>query len=118
MLESVPGGAELMVIGIMLVAVAIPVAGIWKTFKKAGEPKYAALVPLYNVFIMTRIGGISPLWTLLWLVPIVNIVAAIRTTVAVADAFDAGALLGVGIGLVPWLGWPILGFSGYQYQAS
>ncbi|HUG89954.1 MAG TPA: DUF5684 domain-containing protein, partial [Planctomycetaceae bacterium] len=37
------------------------IAGVWKTFTKAGEPGWAALIPIYNVVVLCRIAG-KPEW--------------------------------------------------------
>jgi len=43
---------------ILMITVAIVQwAGMWKVFTKAGQPGWAAIIPIYNIYIMTKIGG-------------------------------------------------------------
>jgi hypothetical protein len=41
--------------------VAVVIAGIWKVYEKAGQPGWAAIVPIYNFYIMLKIIG-KPTW--------------------------------------------------------
>lgn len=116
MAQGIPGGMELSVILLLILLLVVPIAGIAKVFSKAGEPWWAAIIPLYNIYVMTKIGGISPLWILVWLIPYLNIIAALKTSVAVSKTFGAGTLFGVGMAILPWIGWPLLGFGKYEYQ--
>jgi hypothetical protein len=69
----------------------------WKTFKKAGEPGWAALIPLYNVVVILRISG-KPLWWLLLLcIPGVNFFAGILVAMGIAKGFGRGPLFGLGL---------------------
>ena len=40
-----------------LIIVVPFVAGMWKIFEKAGQPGWAAIVPIYNLFVLTQIAG-------------------------------------------------------------
>jgi len=46
----------------------------WRVFEKAGEPGWAALIPIYNIYVELKIVGRPWWWLLLLLIPIVNIV--------------------------------------------
>src|SRR6476646_7985367 len=58
----------------MLVIAVIFIIGMWKTFVKAGQPGWAAIIPIYNAYILTQIAGRPGWWVLLMLIPLVNIV--------------------------------------------
>ena len=60
------------IIVIYLAVVAVGLAGIWKTFTKAGKPGWAAIVPFYNLFVLVEISGRPVLWFFLMLIPCVN----------------------------------------------
>ena len=64
---------------ICLVLAVISIAGTWKAFEKAGQPGWACIIPIYNTYIMLKIGGKPGWWLLLFLIPLVNIVFAIWT---------------------------------------
>lgn len=97
--------------GILWLAAAIAtIAGWWKLFEKAGKPGWAAIIPIYNLWIIIEICG-KPWWWLLviLLVPIVNIVLAIMLLAEFVKKFGqpgwhALLLIFVGFVYAPWLG--------------
>lgn len=118
------GGAGAAAAGIagllfMLIYVGIIVAviaGMWKTFTKAGQPGWAAIVPIYNLYIWTKIVGRPWWWLLLMFIPIVSIVIAIILCVDLAKSFGKGIGFAVGLILLGFIFIPILGFGSAQYQ--
>ena len=40
------------------------IAGLWKIFEKAGHPGWAAIIPIYNMYIITKIAGKEWWWLL------------------------------------------------------
>ncbi len=59
---------------IYLAIVVLMVAGIWATFVKAGEPGWAAIVPIYNTVVMLKIVDKPLWWIILLFIPFVNII--------------------------------------------
>ena len=49
----------------LLAIVVVFVWGLWKVFEKAGEPGWAALVPIYNAIVLLKIAGRPGWWVLL-----------------------------------------------------
>ena len=73
-------------------AVTIPavVAGWLGVFPKAGQSRWAALVPFYNTYVLVvRVAGLSPLWFVLLLIPPINLIAAILVNIEVVRAVRA-----------------------------
>jgi len=93
------------------------IAGVWKTFVKAGKPGWAAIVPIYNAIVLLEIAGKPLWWIILLLIPVVNLVVAILVMIEVAKRFGKGAGFGVGLALLGFIFFPILGFGDAQYQA-
>src|SRR6188508_1926315 len=90
--DSAAGGvAATAMLVVWFAVVAIVVAAIWKVFVKAGEPGWAALVPIYNLIVMLKIAGKPAWWVVLMFIPIVNFVVAIIVYIAFAQAFGKGA---------------------------
>ena len=84
--------------GLIYLAIFIVlIAGYWKVFEKAGEPGWAAIVPIYNLYVMLKIAGKPAWWLLLMLIPFVNLVIAIMVNLEIAKRF--GKSDGFGIGL-------------------
>ena len=101
----------------LAIIVAI-IAGIWKVFTKAGKPGWAAIVPIYNVIVLLEIAGKPLWWILLFFIPLVNIVMAVIVGIAIAKNFGKSEAFGVGLALLGFIFYPILGFGDAQYQGS
>lgn len=101
---------------IYLAILVFVIAGLWKAFMKAGQPGWAAIVPIYNLYILTKIAKKPGIWVLLMLIPIVNLVIMILLSIEVARQFGKGTGFGVGLALLGFVFWPILGFGEAKYQ--
>ena len=42
---------------VMIVIAVVFIIGYWKVFEKAGQPGWAAIIPIYNAYILTQIAG-------------------------------------------------------------
>ena len=106
-------------IGMMLIWCAIVlvlVASLWKVFVKAGEPGWAAIVPIYNLFILAKIAGKPMWWGVLMLIPLVGFIVFIIVAIALAEKFGKGAGFGLGLSFLGIIFFPILGFGDSRYQ--
>ena len=111
------GGVGIVMGLIWLAVIVLMIASIWKVFTKAGQPGWAALVPIYNIVILLKIVG-KPLWWIIgFLIPIVNFVVAILVMVALAKAFGKGVGFAIGLLLLGFVFFPMLAFSDAKYTA-
>ncbi|SMC69377.1 DUF5684 domain-containing protein [Lentzea albidocapillata] len=102
---------------ISLVIVVAAIVVMWKTFAKAGQPGWAAIIPIYNLYVMTQIGGRPAWWTVLLLIPGVNVVVLAILSIDIAKSFGKDAVFGiVGLWLFSIVGYAILGFGNAQYR--
>ena len=95
--QSVGPMAGLFSGGFMLFALAFAVVviiGWWKMFEKAGEPGWAAIIPIFNVIVLLKIAGRPVWWVVLYFIPLVNIVATIIVAIDIAKAFGQSAVFG------------------------
>ena len=99
----------------LLIALLVIVA-IWKVFTKAGRPGWAAIIPIYNMYVWCKIVGRPGWWVILMLIPFVNIIVGIVVCIDMAKSFGKGAGFGIGIALLGFIFLPILGFGSAQYQ--
>jgi len=99
----------------LLIALLIIVA-MWKVFTKAGQPGWASIIPIYNLYVWCKIVGRPWWWILLMLIPFVNFIVAIILCIDMAKSFGKGAGFGIGLALLGIIFWPILGFGSAQYQ--
>ncbi len=84
---------------------------MWKMFEKAGEPGWAAIVPLYNAYVMFKIAWGNGWKFLLLLIPIANIVFAIMLPFKLAKAFGKSSGFGAGLLFLSVVFYPILAFD-------
>jgi chromate transport protein ChrA len=101
---------------ICLAIVVLAIAGLWKTFEKAGQPGWAAIVPIYNIYVAVTIAGRPWWWLLLWFIPFVNFIIGIIVFLDIAKKFGKGTGFGVGLFFLPFIFFPILGFGDARYQ--
>ena len=98
-----------------LAVIILLFAALWKVFQKAGQPGWAAIIPIYNLYIMTKIAGKPGWWVLLMIIPFVNIIFAIWLYNMVAKSFGQNEGFTVGLVLLGIIFWPILGFGSSRY---
>jgi hypothetical protein len=101
---------------VVLALTIIVFAGFWKTFEKAGEPGWAAIIPIYNLYVLVKISGNAGWWTILFFIPVLNFLATLKISINLAGKFDRGILFGLGLAILSFIFFPILGFGNYQYQ--
>lgn len=101
---------------VYLAIIALMVAALWKVFTKAGQPGWAAIIPIYNFIVLLQIVGKPVWWVLLMLIPFVNLVIAILVYIELAKAFGKGGGFAAGLILLPIVFFPILGFGSAQYK--
>lgn len=99
-----------------LAVVVVVLIAMWKVFVKAGQPGWAAIVPIYNTYIMLKIAGRPWWWLLLLLIPIVSIIIAIIVMIDLSKSFGKGIGFAIGLIFLPFIFVPILGFGSAQYQ--
>jgi len=92
------------------------IAAWWKIFTKAGQPGWACIIPIYNLYVWCKIVGRPWWWILLMLIPFVNFIILIILIIDLANSFGKGVGFGIGWLLLAVIFFPILGFGSAQYQ--
>src|SRR4030095_3100255 len=100
----------------LLIALLLIVA-MWKVFTKAGQPGWASIIPIYNIYIWCKIVGRPAWWIILMLIPFVNFIICIILCIDLAKSFGKGAGFGLGLAFLAVIFFPILAFGAAQYQA-
>ncbi|MFB6141644.1 MAG: DUF5684 domain-containing protein [Halosimplex sp.] len=120
-LQSNGSGGALAALGLLFIIVPlivglVVVAGMWKTFSKAGQPGWAAIVPIYNVYVLVaKIADRDIVWVLLSIfIPFAIIIPLID----VAEAFGKGTGYGLGLAFLGFIFFPMLGFGDAQYRGT
>jgi len=98
---------------------------IWFVFKKAGQPGWAATIPIYNLMVGLRVAG-KPWWWIFGIlfvfIPIFGILLFVVEHIFVSSSisrnFGQATGFTVGLILLPFLFYPILAFGKYQWSAE
>lgn len=119
-----PAGGAMMLFGLVLFVFAIVVVvALWKLFKKAGQPGWAAIIPIYNTYILLQIAE-KPVW---WLIAIplsfipfigffVSLAFSVLIGIEVAKKFGKSEAFGAILCGILGVGYLILGFGDAEYQ--
>ena len=120
------------IIGLILIAVAVfMIIANCKLFKKAGEPWWKAIVPLYNSWVETKIVGLAwwwfPIFAVLtaliakngetnYVLYIALVLVSFNYNFNLAKKFGKSNGFAVLTTLLPVIGLPILAFGSAQYD--
>ena len=110
------GVAAGFLIVVYIAVIAFVIAGMWKTFAKAGQPGWTAIIPILNLLVLIRIAGREWWWLLLMLIPCVSIVIFAIVALDVARRFGRTTAFGVGLWLLSPIFLLILGFGDSEFQ--
>lgn len=112
-----PSGGVMAVVGIFyFIVIILMIIGLWKVFTKAGQPGWASIIPIFNIYVLLKIAGKPGWWLLLLFIPFVNLIIGIIVVIALAEKFGKGGGFAVGLILLPFIFYPILGFGDARYQ--
>jgi hypothetical protein len=110
------GGGIGAIIGLLIAIIMI--AAMWKLFTKAGEPGWAAIIPIYNFIVLLKIAGRPVWWVILMLIPFVNLIVFILVCIDLARKFGKGTGYGIGLALLGVIFFPLLAFGDAQYNPA
>lgn len=80
----------------------------WKIFSRCNQSGWKALIPFYNLFILTKILKKPIWWSIIYfIIPIGHIIVAIQ----IAKLFEKKILFIVGLILLPFIFYPVLALS-------
>lgn len=111
---------------IRILAALFLYVSLWKIFKKADRPGWAALVPVYNFYTYVRVMGFSGWTTIILLIPffkapiILDLLAAfffVYLNYRLAKSFNRGPLFTMGTIVLFPLFILILAFDNSEYES-
>jgi hypothetical protein len=92
---------------------------LWKIFDKAGQPGWAAIVPIYNAYVLiVEVCQLSIVWFIVYLIPCTSFIAAIMVALKLAEKFGKEVGFAVGLILLPIIFYPLLAFGDARYRAG
>ena len=100
----------------ILIIYIITVIGMWKMYEKAGREGWKAIIPIYNMYVLTEISGQNGWLFLLCLIPGVGaLIWSIMVSLKLAPAYGKDTGFAIGLILLPPIFYMILGFGNAQY---
>jgi hypothetical protein len=113
------GGMAVVFTGVFLIVMlaigVVMIASLWKVFAKAGQPGWAAIVPIYNAVVLLQITGRPLWWIILFMIPLANIIVGILVAVDLAKSFGQSTGFALGLVFLGFIFFPILGFGSARY---
>lgn len=85
---------------------------------KAGKPGWAAIIPIYNLIVLLEIAGRPLWWIILLIIPFVNFIVLILVNIDIARKFGKGVGFAIGMLILPFIFWPMLGFGDATYNPA
>ncbi|MFC2098336.1 DUF5684 domain-containing protein [Bacteroidota bacterium] len=114
-------GTGMLVFG--LAVMVFMIISWWIVLKKAGQPGWAILIPVYNFLVILRVAGKPWWWVFAILLAIIPFVGAILLLVVmilvfhgISKNFGKGAGFTVGLVLLSFVFVPILAFGKAEYS--
>lgn len=127
------GGLFIVYMLICLAIAVVTIIGMWKVFTKAGKEGWKSLIPVYNLYTLCEIVGLSPWWILILfvggivcIIPILGYLAYMAATIyfgillakSTANAFGKDTGFAVGLYFLAPIFFCILGFGKAKYEGA
>ncbi len=103
---------------IALAALIMQIVGMVKTFVKAKQPGWAAIIPYYNMYTIVKFTGLEYFWflalilaSMTWHAWIPGLIIFALLNYKIAKSFGKDTGFAVGLTLLPPIFWLILGVS-------
>ena len=122
----------LMTFILVILIIGLMIASFWKTLEKAGKPGWITIIPFYNLWTLAEIGSVPGWWGLLilfsysWLnsketvifrfFSLLCFVVYVYIIQNIARNFNKKKIFGVVLAILPFIGYPILGFGQAKYK--
>lgn len=116
LMDDSSGAITSVIVFVIFLAIAVfYIAAMWRIFSKAGKAGWLAIIPIVNFFVLLNIAGRSAWWFILFLIPVVDFIAAIIVLNDLSKSFGRG--IGTTLGLIFFseIFIPILGYGSAQY---
>jgi hypothetical protein len=105
-------GVFMLIVVAALLLIIVPMCLV---FRKAGRGWWEAIIPFYNMYVLTVITG-KPWWVIFgFLIPFVNWIVPIYLYYHLSKRFGYDILFTFGLVFLPFIFLPILGFGSSLY---
>jgi hypothetical protein len=104
-----------LVVVVLVAFLVLMIASMWTIFTKAGQPGWAAIIPIYNAVVFMEIIGKPWWWILLWMIPSLNIIWVIWAWNLMVKSFGKEEGFTIGVIFLGFIFIPILAFGDSHY---
>ncbi len=95
-----------------IITIVGTLGGLYLLFQKAGVAGWKALVPVYNLYICTKLIGKSIWWFVMLLIPVLNVVIWLLVAIDLAKAFGKDKFWpAVASMMIPYIYFPLIGLD-------
>lgn len=115
MKEIAVGAMHIFAVALIAGAVIFVLGGAFRAFGKAGVPGILILIPIVNVWFSVKIAWGSGWYSLLLLIPAVNIAVWILRCFKMAKAFGRSSFFALGLFFLPQIFLALIGWSDDSY---
>ena len=99
-----------------IIFMVVVIAADWRMFTKAGKPGWAAIIPIYNLWVLYTVICNRGTAMFRLLIPFYNIYWMFKSMIALAHAFGKSTGFGIGLVFLAPIFRCILGFGPATYQ--
>lgn len=112
------GGGAIGVVWLLIIfaLLIVMLAALWRVYTKAKQPGWAALIPIYNTYVLLKIAGRPWWWLLLMLIPFVNLIVSIIVLNDLSKSFGKDVVFTLLLFFLPVIGYPILAWGKAEYK--
>ena len=96
---------------LLFLLILFTVVGYWAIFEKAGQRGWKALIPFYNLYILSQISGKGGKLFVLWFIPGMNLIYYLFVCFGLAESFGKSKGFALGLWLLSGIFTLILGFG-------
>ena len=99
-----------------IIGYALFVASVWGMFEKSGRSGWTAIIPIYNWYVVVKLAGFTGAATILYFIPLVNIVFGWIVGWHIGKQFDKSTVFRIfGLVLFQLIGFFILSYGSDRY---
>jgi len=98
---------------IYFAVILLIIIAFWKIYTKAGQPGWASIIPIYNIYIFGKIVGMKNWW--LMIVPFIGLIFSIIAILDLTKSFGKSSGFAAGMIFLPFIFFPILAFGDAFY---
>ena len=102
----------------LIAIIIVGIVAMWKVFEKPGYEGWKAIIPFYNMYIITEISGQNGWLFLINFIPVGSLIWSIMVAIKLAPAFGKSTGFAIGLILFAPIFYCILGFGSAQYTLS